>query len=75
MNFGLESVLTQKCLFVFAGVNGNERAVILASIADAISGRHLGRAEVLRYLRNFMNKDGQEHHSIDHLKDFCLLVA
>ena len=33
------------------------------------SGLQLGRAEVLRGLRNFLNTDKPEHHSIDRLKE------
>ena len=52
-----------------AGVSGNERADRLASAADITSGLHLGRAEVLRGLRNFLNMNRPEHHSIDCLKE------
>ena len=37
--------------------------------ADITSGLPLGRAEVLRGLRNFLNTDKPEHHSIDRLKE------
>ena len=50
-------------------VPGNERADRLASTADITSGLQLGRAEVLRGLRNFLNTDKPEHHSIDRLKE------
>ena len=49
-------------------VSGNERADRLASIADVASGLQLGRAEVLRGLRNFLNVNWPEHHSTDRLK-------
>ena len=52
-----------------AGVSGNERANRLASTANITSGLHLGRTEVLRGLRNFLNMDRPEHHSIDRLKE------
>ena len=52
-----------------AGVSGNERADRLASTADITSGLQLGRAEVLRGLRNFLSMDKPEHHSIDRLKE------
>ena len=52
-----------------AGVNGNERADRLASTADITSGLQLGRAEVLRGLRNFLNMDRPEHHSNDRLRE------
>ena len=47
----------------------NEWADRLASTADITSGLQLGRAEVLRGLRNFLNMDRPEHHSIDRLKE------
>ena len=50
-------------------VRGNERADRLASTADITSGLQLGRAEMLRGLRNFLNTDKPEHHSIDRLKE------
>ena len=51
-----------------AGVSGNEQADRLASTADITSGLQLGRAEVLRGLRIFLNTDKPEHHSTDCLK-------
>ena len=51
-----------------AGVGGNERADRLASTADIPSDLQLGRAEVLRGLRNFLNMDRPEHLSTDHPK-------
>ena len=52
-----------------AGVGGNELADRVASTADITSGLQLGRAEMLGGLRNFLNMDRLEHHSIDHLKE------
>ena len=52
-----------------AGVSGKERADRLASAADITSGLQLGRAEVLQGLRNFLNMDRPEHHSIDCLHE------
>ena len=40
----------------------------LASTVDITSGLQLGREEVLRGLRNFLNMDRPEHHSTDRLK-------
>ena len=34
-----------------------------------LKGLQLGRADVLRGLRNFLNMDRPEHHSIDRLKE------
>ena len=45
----------------------NVRTDRLASSADITAGLQLGRAEVLRGLRNFLNMDRPEHHSIDRL--------
>ena len=52
-----------------AGISGNERANRLASTADITSGLQLGRAEVLRGLRNFLNMVRPEHHSTDCLTE------
>ena len=52
-----------------AGISGNEHADRLASTADFTAGLQLGRVEVLRGLRNFLNLDRLEHHSIDCLKE------
>ena len=42
---------------------------MLAGTADITLGLQLGRAEVLRGLRNFLNTDRAEHHSTDRLKE------
>ena len=67
------TVSLQRLLWIYcpghAGVSGNERADRLASTADITSGLQLGRAEVLRGLRNFLSTDKPEHHSIDRLKE------
>ena len=52
----------------YARVSDSERVDRLASTADITSGLQLGRAQVLRGLRNFLNIDRPEHHSIDCLK-------
>ena len=52
-----------------AGVSGSKRADRLAGTADITSGLQLGKAEVLRGLRNFLNMDRPEHHSTDRLKE------
>ena len=44
------------------------RADRLASTADITCGLQLGRAEKLRSVRNVLNVDGPEHHSVDHMK-------
>ena len=69
----MHSLWLQRLLWIYcpghAGVSGNERADRLASTADITSGLQLNRAEVLRGLRNFLNTDKPEHHSIDRLKE------
>ena len=69
----MHSLRLQRLLWIYcpghAGVSGNERADRLASTADITSGLQLGRAEVLRGLRKFLNMDRPEHHSIDRLKE------
>ena len=67
------SLRLQRLLWIYcpghAGVSANEQADRLASTADITSGLHLGRAEVPRGLRNFLNMDRPEHRGIDHLKE------
>ena len=67
------SLRLQRLLWIYCpghtGISGNERADRLASTADTTSGLQLGRAEVLRGLRNFLNMDRPEHYSIDRLKE------
>ena len=67
------SLRLQRLLWIYcpghAGVSGNERADRLTSTADITSGQQFGTAEVLRGLRNFLNIDRPEHHSIDRLKE------
>ena len=69
----MHSLRLQRLLWIYcpghAGVSGNERADRLASTADITSGLQLGRAEVLRGLRNFLSTDKPEHHSIYRLKE------
>ena len=48
---------------------GMRRADGLASTADTISVLQLGRAEVLRGLKNFLNMDRPEYHRINRLKE------
>ena len=69
----MHSLRLQRLLWIYYpwhdGVSGNERADRLANTADITSGLQHGRAEVLRGLRNFLNTDKPEHHSIDRLKE------
>ena len=68
----MHSLQLHRLLWIYCpgqdGVSGNERADRLASTPDITSGLQLGRAQVLRGLRNFLNTDRSEHHSIDRLK-------
>ena len=63
----MHSLQLQRLLWIYcpghAGVSGNERADRLASTANITPGLQLGRAEVLRVLRNFLNMDRPEHLS------------
>ena len=69
----MHSLRLQRLLWIYCpghpGVSGNERAGRLASTADITSGLQLGRAEVIRDLRNFLNTDRPMHHSTDRLKE------
>ena len=69
----MHSLRLQRLLWIYcpghAGVSGNERADRLASTADITSGLQLGRAEVLRGLRNFLNMHRPYLHSINGLKE------
>ena len=50
---------------------GRQVTIIIIALkgTDITSGLQLGRAEVLRGLRNFLSTDKPEHHSIDRLKE------
>ena len=69
----MHSLWLQRLLWIYcpghAGVSGNERADRLASTADITYGLQLVRVKALRGLRNFLNTERPEHHSIDHLKE------
>ena len=69
----MHSLWLQRLLWIYCPghtrVSGNEWADRLASAADFTSGLQLGRAEVLRGLRNFLNTDRPEHQSTDRLKE------
>ena len=72
-NKAMHSLRIQSLQWIYcpghAGVSGNERPDRLASTADMTYGLQLGRAEVLRGLRNFLNMDRPEHHNTDRLKE------
>ena len=69
----MHSLQLQRLLWIYCpwqtGVDGDKRADRLASTADIASSLQLGRADVPRGLRNFLNMDRPEHHSIDRLKE------
>ena len=69
----MHSLRLQRLLWIYcpghAGVCGYERADRLASTDDITSGLQLGRAEMFGGLRNFLNTNKPEHHSIDRLKE------
>ena len=69
----MHGIRLQRRLWIYcpwhAGVSGNERTYRLASTADITSGLQLGRAEVFRGLKNFLNMDKPEHHSTNRLKE------
>ena len=58
-----------KWVYVLPSNITNEQTDRLASTAHITSGLQLGRAEVLRGLRNFLNMDRSEHYSTDRLKE------
>ena len=63
----------QKLLWAYcpghAGVKGNERADTLAGKATLTSGSLLGRFEVLRSLRHYLQAQSQGHRTIDRLEE------
>ena len=69
----MQCLRLQRLLWIYcpghAGVCGDEWADRLASTADITSGLWLGRAEAFRGLKNFLNMDRPEHHSIDSPKE------
>ena len=69
----MHSLRLQRLLWIYcpgrAGVNGNEWADRLASTADITFSLQLGRAEVIRGFRNFLNMNRPEHHSTGHQKE------
>ena len=70
----MHSLRLQRLLWIYwpqhAGVSGNWQADRLASTADITSALQVGREEVHRGLRNFLNRDRPEaeHHTPDCLK-------
>ena len=69
----MHSIRLQRLVWIYcsgrAGLRGSEQADRLASTADITSGLRLGRVQVLRSLRNFLNMDRPEHHSVDRPKE------
>ena len=64
------SLRPQNVCWIYCPGHASENALAdrLSSTADT-SGLQLGRAEVLRGYRNFLNMDSPEHHSLDLLKE------
>ena len=69
----MHSLQLQRLLWIYcpghARASGKLQADRLASTADITFGLQLGRAEVLRGLRNFLNMDRPGHHSSDRPKE------
>ena len=63
---GCHGTTVSACMVCHCGTEWEDR---LAITSDITSGLWLGRAEVLRGLRNFLNMDRPESHSIDRLKE------
>ena len=67
------SLRLQRLLWIYwpvhAGVSGNKRICVLATTADITLGLQLGRADVPKGLRGFLNMNRLEHHSTDRLKE------
>ena len=53
----------------YAGMKANDRTDRMASKATPTSGSLVGRAEVLRSLRHYLQAQSQGHHSIDRLEE------
>ena len=72
-NVSMVDTLLRKHLWLccpgHAGVMGNDRADRLADKATLVSGLLLGRSEVLRSLRHYLQAQSQGHHTIDRLKE------
>ena len=72
-NVSMVDIHLWKLLWVYcpghAGVNGNAKHCRLAGKSTLTSGLFLGRSEVLRSLRHYMQAQSQGHHNIDHLED------
>ena len=68
-NVSMADFHLRKLLWVYylghAGVKGNDRADRLAGKATLSSGMLLGRSEVLRSLRHYLQAQSQGHHIIE----------
>ena len=73
MNVSMVDIHLPKLLWVYcpghAGVKGNNRADRLAGKATLTSGLILGRSEVLRSLRHYLQAQSQGHHTTDRLEE------
>ena len=72
-NVSIVDIHVRNILWVYcpghAGVKGNNRADRLAGKATIASGLFLGRSEVLRSLRHYLQTQSQGHHTIDRLEE------
>ena len=59
------------CMHTFENsrVKGNDKANRLAGKPTITSGLRLGRSEMLRSLRHYLQAQSQYHHNIDHLEE------
>ena len=64
--------LLRVCYPGHAGVQGNDRADRLAGKATLTSGLLLGRSEVLRSLRHYLQAQSQGHHTTDRPEERCV---
>ena len=72
-HMAMQCLRRQRCLWIYCPGHDrdcrNEWEDRLASTVDMTSGLQLGRAEVLKGLRNFLNMDRPDHNNIDCLKE------
>ena len=71
-NVSMVDIHLRKLLWVYypghAGVKGKDRADRLAGKANHKSGLLLGRSEMLRSLRHYLQAQSQGHHTVDSLE-------
>ena len=73
LNVSVVDIQLQKLLWVYCsentGVKGNDRANRLAGNATITNGLLLGRSDVLRSLRHYLQAQSQGHHTINRLEE------